>query len=135
MNKQLRVATWDEQFTSIGCLEAQTQLLARGDGPVRVTPVRDVRVGDLVRTTVGPDGKWTRVTDIHTFFSEAETLVALPTTDRSTVMVTRWHQVKLEDTSNYLPAEQVPEGIRIPPAPCLVFDLATQGDLPIECSG
>ena len=135
MNKQLRVATWDEQFTSIGCLEAQTQLLARGDGPVRVTPVRDIRVGDLVRTQVGPAGKWTRVTDIHIFFSEAETLVALPTTDRSTVMVTRWHQVRLEDTSNYLPAEQVPVGLRTPPAPRLVFDLVTQGDLPIQCSG
>ena len=134
MNKPLRVATWDEQFTSIGCLEAQTQLLARGDGQVRVTPVRDVRVGDLVRTTVGPDGKWTRVTDTHTFFSEAETLVALPTTDRSTVMVTRWHQVRREGTYKYVPAEQAPEGLHIPPAPHLVFDLVTQGDLPIKCS-
>ena len=138
MNTPLRVATWDAQFTGIGCLEARTQLLVRGnggDGLTRVTPVQDVRVGDLIRTTAGPDGAWTRVTDIHTFFSEAEALVALPPADCRAVIVTRWHQVKQEHTSNYLPAEQVPEGIRFPPTPCFVFDLVTQGDLPIEGSG
>ena len=79
-------------------------------------------------------GTWTQIEDIHVFFFEEEPLVALPTEDNAAVAVTKWHQVKQEGIARYAPAARVPEGSYIPPAPRLVFDLVTHGDLPITCS-
>ena len=102
--------------------------------PPHLREVEELTVGDRVRRTDGPLGTWTSIEDIHVYFFEEEPLVALPAEEKTTVAVTRWHQVRQDGTHMYVPANQVSTGSLVPPAPRLVFDLVTRGNLPIRCS-